>query len=439
MAKPKFSLKKPAATSPTLISIVYRFGFEKFVYSTGESIHPDFWDKASQRAKTNLKGNPAQLAANKETNLQLDRYHLKLTEILAGLTATNQPITIEALREAMDKEFLKETHHRRVAEEAKKPTMLAWIDNWIKTVKHTRETPPRPINPRTVLKYKATLKILQSFSKDKRKGRLDFDGINMDFYFDFTEYLRDTYKHTPNTIGKHITIVKLFLREAVDAGLTTNLTHENRKFAAPKEAVEHVFLNDAELALIAKLDLSKSPRLDRVRDLFLIGCYTALRFSDFTAIKPENIITTSTGGRALKITTFKTSQTVVVPIHTTVEAILQKYENALPRAISNQKMNKYLKDIGKAAEIKSKVQITKTIGGKRVQTSIEKWNLITTHTARRSGATNMFLAGVPSLAIMKITGHKTESVFMKYICIDEEVNANLLMQHEYFRPKMKVV
>jgi len=439
MAKPKFQLRTPAATSPTLILLIYRFGDEKFVYSTGESIHPDNWDKATMRAKTNLKSNPTLLTANKETNLQLDRYQLKITEILASLKATNQPPSIELLRSEMDKEFLKDTHPRRVAEEVKKLTMLPWIDNWIKTVKHTRETPPRPIKPRTVKKYEATLKILQSFASDKRKGKLDWDGVDMDFYFDLTEYLRDSYNHTQNTIGKHITIVKLFLREAVDAGVTTNLIHENRKFAAPKEAVEHIYLNEAELELITKLDLSRKPSLDRVRDLFLIGCYTALRFSDFTVLKPENIITTSTGGRALKINTFKTSQTVVVPIHPTVEAILQKYENNLPRAISNQKMNEYLKDIGEAAELKTPVQITEIIGGKPVQTSVPKYKKISSHTARRSAATNMYLAGIPSISIMKITGHKTESVFMKYICIDAEQNANLMMQHEYFRPKMKVV
>jgi len=51
----------------------------------------------------------------------------------------------------------------------------------------------------------------------------------------------------------------------------------------------------------------------------------------------------------------------------------------------------------------------------------------------------MYLAGVPSLAIMQITGHKTESVFMKYICIDAEQNANLMMQHDFFKPKLRVV
>ena len=46
-----------------------------------------------------------------------------------------------------------------------------------------------------------------------------------------------------------------------------------------------------------------------------------------------------------------------------------------------------------------------------------------THTARRSGATNMYLAGIPTIAIMKVTGHKTEREFMKYIKITEEQTA----------------
>lgn len=53
-------------------------------------------------------------------------------------------------------------------------------------------------------------------------------------------------------------------------------------------------------------------------------------------------------------------------------------------------------------------------------------------TAHRSGATNMYLAGIPTIAIMKITGHKTETEFMKYIKITEEQTAMELMNHPYF-------
>jgi len=187
MAKPGFYLKNAKATNPTLVFLIYKLHTGKnFKYSTGESIHPDFWDKALQRAKTNLKGNPTQLVRNKEINLQITRYDVKITEILSSLKAANQSPTVELLRAEMDKEFLKDTHPRRVAEEAKKLTMLQWIESWIENVKLTRETPPRPINPRTKQKYRATLKVLKHFA-NKRRGKLDWGNIDMDFYGDFTE------------------------------------------------------------------------------------------------------------------------------------------------------------------------------------------------------------------------------------------------------------
>ena len=73
--------------------------------------------------------------------------------------------------------------------------------------------------------------------------------------------------------------------------------------------------------------------------------------------------------------------------------------------------------------------------GEKKTRIVEKCNLVKTHTARRSGATNMYLAGIPTIAIMKITGHKTEKEFMKYIKITEEESAMELMNHPYFSGK----
>ena len=85
------------------------------------------------------------------------------------------------------------------------------------------------------------------------------------------------------------------------------------------------------------------------------------------------------------------------------------------------------------AEIKNLVSSSRTEGGKLVETVKQKFELITTHTARRSGATNMFNAGIPTIRIMKITGHKTEKAFMKYIKISQEENAKSLSDHPFFK------
>jgi integrase len=95
-------------------------------------------------------------------------------------------------------------------------------------------------------------------------------------------------------------------------------------------------------------------------------------------------------------------------------------------------MNDYLKELGKLAEIREAVLITSTKGKEQQTIVYEKWQLITTHTARRSFATNAYLQNVPSISIMKITGHKTEKNFLKYIKISQEDNANKLISHPFF-------
>ena len=129
----------------------------------------------------------------------------------------------------------------------------------------------------------------------------------------------------------------------------------------------------------------------------------------------------------------KTGKLVIIPIHFRVMEILNKYKFDLPRSISNQKMNDYLKIIGHKAGINDPISMSKIEGGIRVTRTSPKHELISTHTARRSGATNMYLAGISTLSIMKITGHKTEKAFMRYIQMTEEDNAIKLMDSPFFK------
>ena len=79
------------------------------------------------------------------------------------------------------------------------------------------------------------------------------------------------------------------MNEATDRGYNKKMDFRGRKFKRLAEPVESIYLNLEELERIRGLDLTQKPSLERVRDLFLIGCYTGLRYSDFTNIKPENI------------------------------------------------------------------------------------------------------------------------------------------------------
>ena len=159
--------------------------------------------------------------------------------------------------------------------------------------------------------------------------------------------------------------------------------------------------------------------------MFLVGCHTGLRFSDFSILKPNQI-----KDGFIETTQIKTGGAVVIPVHDVVKNILAKYNGQLPQAITNQKFNKYIKDVVKLVdELKVEVDITSTKGGKSIIVRSQKCELISTHTARRSFATNQFRAGLPSLTIMSITGHKTEKAFLKYIKVTPSEHAQIMKDH----------
>ena len=123
---------------------------------------------------------------------------------------------------------------------------------------------------------------------------------------------------------------------------------------------------------------------------------------------------------------------VVIPLNNYIKEILKKYAGVVPYVISNVKMNKYLKELIELVEIDDDVLISFTKGGVRQTKCFKKYQLVTVHTARRSFATNAFLRDIPTISIMKITGHRTERAFMKYIKISQEENANKLTNHPFF-------
>jgi integrase len=169
--------------------------------------------------------------------------------------------------------------------------------------------------------------------------------------------------------------------------------------------------------------------LDKVRDLFLIGANTGLRFSDFTTIKPHNLKKVA-NGYDLEIIQFKGKAKVVIPVNDTLLAILDKYSNVLPKPISNQKLNNYLKEVAKLVpQLQALVTIVFVKGGKEYEETTPKWERVTTHTGRRSFATNAYKRGKPTLAIMAITGHRTEKAFMKYIKASKSEHAEMMRKH----------
>ena len=224
------------------------------------------------------------------------------------------------------------------------------------------------------------------------------------------------------------------MRAAREENLHGNSTIESRKFRVLTAEVENIYLNETELRAIAAVDLKGEKAKEIARDVFLVGCYTAQRYSDYSTINEGNIRKLENGQTVIDLIQHKTGNHVVIPARPDVLAILAKYGNTLPKSYE-QKVNKHIKEIAREAGIIEPIEIEYIENGEKKRKTVEKCDLVKTHTARRSGATNMYLAGIPSIAIMKVTGHKTEKEFMKYLKISQEETAIELMNHPYFSGK----
>ena len=284
----------------------------------------------------------------------------------------------------------------------------------------------------TIKNYKGFIIQFDEFCKTKHK-RYDFVDIDLKFYDDFVAYFT-AKDYSINTIGRHVKELKIIMRAAREEGLHDNGLIESRKFRVLTAEVENIYLTESEIRAIAEVDLKGDKHKSIARDIFLVGCYTAQRFSDYSTINEGNIRTLDNGQKVIDLKQQKTGNKVVIPIRAELQAILDKYENRLPKAYE-QKVNKYIKEIAREAGIVDMVEVSYVESGEKKSHLVEKCELVKTHTARRSGATNMYLAGIPTIAIMKITGHKTEKEFMKYIKITEEQTAMELMNHPYFAGK----
>ena len=173
---------------------------------------------------------------------------------------------------------------------------------------------------------------------------------------------------------------------------------------------------------IYNLQLSTSQ--EKLRDIFIIACYVGARHSDWDQIQKENIIVEGEK-RMLRIKQTKTSETIHIPIHSAVGAIMAKYDGDLPKVITNQKFNEALKTICKKAEL-GKVKLGKE--------TVDKWEYVSTHTARRSFATNAYLSRAMDVyQIMKCTGHRTEASFLRYLKLDGKDFAMQAADSKFFK------
>ena len=257
----------------------------------------------------------------------------------------------------------------------------------------------------------------------------------------------------PNAINSYMTSVRTVAKAAYEDKLTKCDDFRHSDFVPKKEEVDNIYLTPEQIQEMLELDLSTKEAvrerlealdisedeklaqlskcrithirtLEHVRDIFIVGCLTGQRVSDYSRIC-DDMITEINGVEFILLTQQKTDKKVYIPVDRRVRQILDKYDGKLPHVCPNE-MNKLIKTIGLL------LGWTHDCGfdGKRLNPKRGRrfCDMLLSHTARRSFATNAYKAGVPLSSIQAITGHSSEAQLRRYLKLDAEEKAVIALK-----------
>ena len=397
---------------------VIRFAVRNQITGKSYKLKKTLWDKQNNRCYVN-RGSKDEMQECRDANSMMKSIVKAVDDIVKDCALRKISVSPSMLTEDKIYEMVRKTDEILISVEPEKGQGLS--DYWASYIEKAKKGEVRHNGNRytegTIKGYNKCLNSLLEY-QEKRQHIFTFDEITMDFYTDYTLYLEE--RLIKNSVGEHYKKIKHIMKCARLEGLHTNMQYEN--FTVSEEDVDNVYLTEEELTAIANLELSGT-RLDKYRDVFLIGCYTGLRVSDLLKIRNKHFYEVN-GVKMLKIKTQKTQKDVYIPfLWKDLQYRLEKYDYNLPK-MSEQHLRKDCREVARLAGINTPVLINS--GRLKRSTPYEKWETISIHTCRRTACTNMFKKGIPTKQIMMISGHTKESSFLKYIKITEEENAIML-------------
>lgn len=304
----------------------------------------------------------------------------------------------------------------------------------------------RKFSQATILQWKNFLRLLCSY--EQTYTEISFEDIDSSFWDSFKQYCEQEGL-MPKSINKYLAVFRALIAYAKSNGIKVSDTALSSYKKVPifdDDIKAKTYLNETELQ--ALYDMKLTGLKDRVRDIFMLGCYLGQRVSDYNNLTRDDFTTTRRGNRVVSFTQEKTNNAVIVPIiYDNVYAIAQKYDYNFPR-ISHGVINRCIKEIlaelsvsvpslrktmrtaitlkEQLAENQGRVSFTRDTKGYVIK---PRYELVSTHTARRSCITNLYLSNRFSVSqLMSISGHKSEKAFNEYICCSSEEIADVIAE-----------
>lgn len=343
---------------------------------------------------------------------------------------------IQEEEERQEQERLRQIKEQE--EEARKADVILFLENFLEGIKNGRiKNGAENYTLNTCKVWSNFLGILKRFIQIYPFTWKDINKALADRFVSFME--KNGYMVT--SINKYIICFKAMIQNAMDQELHNNpiaLRAFSKKKIQETDKAKEIYLTKAELQALYEMPLEGLK--DKVRDVFLVGCYTCQRFSDYARLEKENFTTTAKGTKVVRIVQEKTGNDVVIPIlNDNLLHIAEKYGYDIPK-VNDVILNRYIKQILKelSSTVPSLARKERTLltmkereKEKQGLVSFERDNkenvikpryeLVSSHTARRSGITNLYLSGnFDTYQMMSISGHRDEKTFYEYIKLSSD-------------------
>jgi integrase len=406
-----FSLEKRKdknGDAPIRVSIVI-FG-NRFQTLIGYSINPEKWTKENQQVKhgcNNSKG-----ITYSTINSRIKDIESKFADFENDNQKNKGAVSVVTLKNEY------QNHFGKKKPEIAEKSFFDFFDQF-----RADEAKDKDWTTSTIAKFGVIKNHLKEFNENLTFENFDNKGLS-----EYRNFLLKKKEMRNTTIEKQMKFLKWFLRWSVK--YAQNKTIDFVTFAPKKDKKKNsdkrvIFLEAKELKMVYNFPIPDTKNyLIRVRDVFCFCCFTGLRHSDVYNLKRSDI-----KGDLIHCDSIKTGDKLTIELNKYSRAILNKYKDipyednkALP-VISNQKMNDYLKELGKLCGINEPTTEVYFKGDKRIEETKPKYDLLGTHTGRRTFICNALALGIPAIVVMKWTGHSDFKSMQPYVDAADKTKA----------------
>lgn len=387
---------------------------------TGLTINAKDWSERTNLPKTNDD-------SNKLLKTKLEELSLFVNKRLNEDLTTGQLLTNDWLGHVIDDCFQRVTK-----------TDLSLLVNYIQKIiddaptRKNAKTGALGLSKSTIKNYRMFKNIVVEYQEFKKK-ELQFKDITKTFTESFKNWLIIDKNYSTNYAGRQLEFIKTICKDAELNGFIVPIYSTKLETFRLSDDDRYIHtLSFDDLEKIKKKEMS-TPHLTEVKKWLLIGCAIGQRGGDLFNLTPDNI-------RLDKSLVFidikqeKTKKSVTIPVLD--EDIIHILLNDFPKLVSFKRVNPFIKEVCQIAGIDEVVKGYFKDGVRQELTNKPKYEFITSHSFRRSFATN-FYRKIPTSILIKITGHSTERMFLKYINQKEDKDDNAKLFAMYYTQMMK--